>query len=174
MPEFFVRCDCRAPTATHCQSGDKAHASLAIHPTHGLAILTCYHGAACMAARCRCTIPHTAYIDGSHEQLAVIDDDESRDVAWLSASISKGIGARVIAATRPTVGDSVTVVLPAGSRTATVLSLPNRNSNPSEAVELELDCVFVGGDSGSPVLNASGEIVAVVRNRAGRCGFVVV
>jgi hypothetical protein len=43
--------------------------------------------------------------------------------------------------------------------------LPQENGCPSS---------FTGGQSGSPVVNSKGEVVAVVRDNAGHCGLVIV
>lgn len=42
------------------------------------------------------------------------------------------------------------------------------------AIELQLDCIFEPGDSGSVIVNSCEEIVAVVRTNTGRCGLLPV
>jgi S1-C subfamily serine protease len=70
------------------------------------------------------------------------------------------------------VGERVSVELPSGTVTATIIGVTGRDHDADPQQEILLDRGFACGDSGSAVLNVDGEIVAVVRNTGGRCGFV--
>lgn len=170
MAEFTIKNACDAPTACDCFPGI-TRASIVQHSIKGRVLVTCYHGPACMWARCSCTPRHPPFATAG-EGLAV-DADEARDVAWLSLPAAAVGKPRSIGAMAPAVGEIVTAILQDGPRTATIIDMLKRDSNPSAAIELQLDCTFAPGDSGSPVLNLRDEVVAVVRNECGRCGLVV-
>lgn len=173
MTEITIYCACKTAW-TYCQAGDTARASLAEHPTHGRALVTCYHGPACLAHRCGDSPRHDPLDRASGEAAALIDPVEDRDLAWLSAPPSLSAhGVRRVASTAPAIGETLTVLLASGPQSAKVSSLPPRHAgDPLSIIEIQLDCTFTRGDSGSPVIDTEGRVVAVVRDKTGRCGFV--
>ena len=170
MPLYRLDSSCPAADPS-CQPGC-VQSSLAEHSS-GPALLTCFHGPACVALRCTCTPHHGSHHIGGGD-LVVIDHIESRDIAWLAAPLcARGLVPRQITAIRPSVGDMLTVDLPTGLIKVKVSALPNRDADPASPAELQVDCNFSPGDSGSPVFDSKNRVVAVVRNTTGRCGFVL-
>jgi hypothetical protein len=166
--------------------------SLAIHPTHGAALVTCFHGVAFMAHSCPCGTNHQAYVrvNGVDLVVNVIAVDQPRDVAWLScpqALAGQTNVARRIETNPPTQGELVTVCSSSGDFLHLIAALPTRDNNANSAIELQLqptqltaqqteDTVralsFGPGQSGSPVINRNNVVVGVVRNNQGRCGLI--
>jgi hypothetical protein len=150
---------------------ERACGSLARHPTHGPAVITCFHGPVSRRGRCTCT-PPPGLISGDGAVLSVLETVEARDVAWLSIKVVPRTP-REVSANTPMVGDTLTVVLPGGTVQATVRGVLGRDDPQNEPIELDLNTAFQPGDSGCPILNTQGEVIAVVRNTGGRCGFVL-
>jgi len=160
---------CRLPA--HVAQGSKSE-----HPSGALAIVTCFHGPVHAAKRCICG---ASSLSADGEPASVLEEVESRDVAWLVRGTEPAAprptpmpGHRPRALTRPLVGERVSVELPSGTVTATIIGVTGRDHDADPQQEILLDRGFACGDSGSAVLNVDGEIVAVVRNTGGRCGFV--
>src|ERR1035441_6149570 len=97
---------------------ERACGSLARHPTHGPAVITCFHGPVSRRGRCTCT-PPPGLISGDGAVLSVLETVEARDVAWLSIKVVPRTP-REVSANTPIVGDTLTVVLPGGTVQATV------------------------------------------------------
>lgn len=191
------------PIAEQCRPAipGRVRCSIAIHPKHGVAIVSCYHGVAFMALGCPCGTKHKAIlivqvnlVPGLQVSPPVpvicfevnpypIDPAErDRDVAWFTCPKElQGLPARPVATVAVGLNELVEVqtgfggfahqvvgLLPKGPHYELLLSqdrLPRRDGSPSS---------FSGGQSGSPVLNQAGEVVAVVRDNGGHCGRVVV
>lgn len=181
----------------------RVRCSLAIHPKHGVATVSCYHGVAFMALVCPCGIKHKAILRVQAHLLPgppftppipvihfvvnpyPIDPAErDRDVAWFTCPPQLShlhAQARAVAATGPAVVAVVDVETSHGRFEHRVEDLPLRGSHPELRLSLNrtpegigIPSSFTGGQSGSPVLNQSGEVVAVVRDSGGHCGRVVV
>lgn len=175
---------------------DCAQGSLALHSSGVQAVVTCFHGPVHLAKQCKCG---SSTLMANGEIVTVLEEIEDRDVAWLklptppiappSAPVSGGTTGplvplpipatpptpptpRACATVRPVAGQRVTVELPTGDATAVVIAVTGRDFAADPRVEIALDRTFHPGDSGSPVMNAAGEVVAVVRNVCGRCGLV--
>jgi hypothetical protein len=149
----------------------RARGSIAQHPNHGAAVVTCYHGPIYERSRCACT-PQPGLVSANGAPLTVLETIQQRDVAWLSIEPVTG-NPREISANRAIVGDRLTVVLEGGAVQAEVRALTGRDDPQTAPFELDLNTIFQEGDSGSPVLNNQGQVIAVVRNTAGRCGFLL-
>jgi hypothetical protein len=182
------------PATPACASAipGNVRGSLATHPTHGVALLTCFHGVAFMAQCCPCGTNHQAcaQVNGVNLAVNVINVDRDRDVAWLScpqALAGRANLARAVTANLPAQGEVVTVCSSHGNFAHIIVGLPTRDPNPNSAVELQIqptqipahqteDTIrtmsFGGGQSGSPVVNLNGVVVGVVRNNQGRCGLI--
>jgi hypothetical protein len=104
--------------------------------------------------------------------LQLIEPIQPRDVAWLGMPNIAGVP-RQISVNNPTVGEQVTVVLPGRRLTVNVRAVVGRDDPLTGTLGLDLDAAFAEGDSGSPVLNAQDQVIAVVRNTQGRCGFIL-
>ncbi len=171
MAEFKIHCACTAVTIQNCQPGDVL-SSVARHPTKGTMLVSCFHGPACMAEKCACSPKHSPY-HVAGERLSVIAE-EARDVAWFSLpAAASGISPRQLASSRPRIAEDVVIILRDGTRQAAkVLAIAYRDDDPAMPLELQVSCNLECGDSGGPVLNQHDELVAVVRNSGGRCGFV--
>lgn len=148
-----------------------ARGSIAQHPNHGPAVVTCYHGPIYERSRCACT-PPPGLLSADGVPLTVLETIQQRDVAWLSIQPVTG-NPREISANRPIIGHTLTVVLAGGAVQVEVRALLGRDDPQTAPFELDLNSTFQQGDSGSPVLNTQGQVIAVVRNKAGRCGFVL-
>lgn len=167
MPELwvlFLGCNCNPVV-------DLARASIALHPTHGPAVLTCFHGPVDLRSSCSCNPPPTLISDRG-EILQIIDPIQPRDVAWLSIPNIPGTP-RQLSLDTPGVGERVTAVLPDREALVSVRAVTGRDNAQTGTLELDLDTTFRKGDSGSPILNAQGRIIAVVRDTSGRCGFAL-
>ena len=148
-----------------------ARGSIATHPTHGTAIVTCFHGPVDRRNHCHCTPPPNLVSDNG-TVLQLIEPSQPRDVAWLGMPNIAG-APRQISVNNPTVGEQVTVILPGRRLTVNVRAVVGRDDPLTGTLELDLDAAFAEGDSGSPVLNAQDRVIAIVRNTQGRCGFIL-
>lgn len=189
LPPFDRRCLAGQP--------GKVRSSLAVHPQHGTALVTCFHGAAFLALQCHCGRRHTVELivpngtlnppNGAEVRIpvALIDlGDEPRDVAWFKCPqelTHLQARARIVASQSVKLGDLLEVQTPDGPYFHQVVGLPLRGGE--EEILLTQDRLprgdgrpssFCSGQSGSPVVNRAGELVAVVRTNAGHCGRVVV
>jgi hypothetical protein len=157
------------PGCAACKiNGNCARGSFVSHPTVGAAILTCFHGP--VQAWSTCTCSARPRIRVNYDDVDVICPIEERDVAWLGAP-STLLGPRNVATSAPSPGTVVSILLVSGTVDATVIGIESRHGNSSAPYELSLSTKFCVGDSGSPVLLPSGEVIAVVRNTLGRVGF---
>lgn len=179
----------------------RVRCSLAIHSKHGVAIVSCYHGVAFMALGCPCRTNHKAILVVPAHLLPglqvpptfqaitfevnpyPIDPAErGRDIAWFTCPPElQGLRARPVATGSVGLDELVEVQTSFGPFFHQVVGLPSRGSH--DELLLSQDRLprgdgspssFTPGQSGSPVLNRSGELVAVVRDNAGHCGRVVV
>jgi hypothetical protein len=175
--------------------------SLAYYTPDRVAIASCYHGVAYMSLKCPCRSNHRAFVlvdpkllpgevlptrvqPARFEVFPIDPPDIKRDVAWFTCPDELShlhSQARTVAATGPRVGDIVYVETSHGRFEHKVEDLPPRGSHPELRLSLSrnpagvgIPSSFVAGQSGSPVLNQAGELVAVVRDSGGHCGRVVV
>jgi hypothetical protein len=147
-----------------------AQGSAAKHPTKGAAIVTCFHGPVELAQRCTCGASNLL---AGTDAVTIIETIERRDVAWLSLPTSRATdSSRDVANTRPSVGDAVSIHLPGRNATAVVIAVTGRDHAAHAQKELALDRRFNPGESGSPVVTTTDQVVGVVRDVCGRCGFV--
>ena len=173
--------------------------SLARHSKHGVAIVSCYHGVAYMALACPCGIKHRAIllvpaplvpglgVPPNVQQFPFIVDpidppDRDRDVAWFMCPLQLlHLQARTVATAAVGLNELMEVQTGFGAFTHQVVGLPLRGGHEELLLSQSrvprggsIPSSFSPGQSGSPVVNRSGELVAVVRDNAGHCGRVVV
>ena len=191
------------PSTDQCRPAmpGRVRCSLAIHPKHGVAIVSCYHGVAFMASGCPCGTNHKAilivevnrvpglqvspparFIGIEVNPYPIDPAERDRDVAWFTCPPKlQGLRARPVATGSVGLDELVEVQTSFGPFFHQVVGLPSRGSH--DELLLSQDRLprgdgspssFTPGQSGSPVLNRSGELVAVVRDKAGHCGRVVV
>lgn len=127
-----------------------------------------------MSVRCACTTRHLVHLDGAPESLEILEQLEDRDICWLRLPVGNTSAAVPISGHLPVSGDRVVALLASGRAHATVRGLVHRDGDAMSAIELQLDCIFEPGDSGSVIVNSCEEIVAVVRTNTGRCGLLPV
>jgi hypothetical protein len=121
----------RTPDCELALPGD-VRGSLATHPIHGVALLTCFHGVTFMAHCCPCGTNHQAYaqVNGVNPAVNVINVDQDRDVAWLScpqALAAPANLARTVTANPPAQGEVVTVCSSHGNFAHIIAGLPTRD-----------------------------------------------
>lgn len=133
------------PAVAACQPAlpGPVRCSLAKHPTHGVALVTCFHSVAFMAHHCPCGTNHRAFVrlNGIDFEISVVALDQARDVAWFSRPDvlrSMDTHARSVATTLPNLGDPVVVFSEIGNIIHTVVCLPLRDNAPGSEQELQL------------------------------------
>lgn len=142
----------------------------ASHRSGRRAIPRCFHGPVQSWFECRRTARPFLEVDG--RKATVFSEVRERDVAWLWTPDAI-VGVLGVTPRRPAIGQFVHVVLPTGATPTVVVGFPVRHGNLARPFELRLSTQFKPGDSGNPVPTSYGQVIAVVRDTSGRCGFVL-
>jgi hypothetical protein len=192
--EFDLTYDPPATAACETAMPGRVRGSMAIHPRHGPALVTCFHGPSMMSHCCPCGNKHQAfvYLNDVGFPVHILEVDQRRDVAWVSRPQMypemNGF-ARNIDTNAPKQYDFVIVSSSVGKFLHVVADLLPREPVPGSPLELQLQPACFGppiqqrqdaihhrsfdqGQSGSPVLNLNNVVIAIVRNTGGRCGLL--